>query len=88
MIRRVLARLLRVAPPGLGRCRHSSCSTYSAKDRSGTSSWKFGRLDMPNRFGPRDSDDGGFLLGAYRAVAFHPYFRPRYLAGSRELRGP
>ena len=34
---------------------------------------------MPNRFGPRILRAGGLLLGAYRAIAFHPYFRPGYL---------
>ena len=78
MIRRMLARLLRVAPPGWA-ISTLSCSTCSAKDRSGTSQWKIGLVDIPNRFGPKILGCGGFLLGAYRAIAFHPYFRPGYL---------
>jgi hypothetical protein len=41
--------------------------------------WRFGPVDMPNRLGPKTLRIGAFLLGAYRAIAFHPYFRPNYL---------
>ena len=78
MIRRVLARLLRVAPPGW------AVSVFVlffllCEGPVWYVQWKFGRVDMPNRFGPRILGAGGFLLGVFRAIAFHPYFRPGYL---------
>jgi len=78
MIRRVLARLRRVAPP-----RWALFAFLLFYILCEGPVWylerKLGRLDMPNRFGPRILRGASVLLGAYRLAAFHPYFRPRYL---------
>ena len=78
MIRRMLARLLRVAPPAWAM---SGFVLFYLLCESPVwyVQWKFGRADIPKRFGPTLLGFGGFLLGAYRAIAFHPYFRPGYL---------
>ena len=78
MIRRMLARLLRVAPP-LWAMSGFLLFFLLCESPVWYVQWKFGRVDMPRRFGPPLLGFGGFLLGVYRAVAFHPYFRPRYL---------
>ena len=78
MIRHALGRLLRVAPPGW------AVSVFVlffllCEGPVWYIQWKFGRVDLPDRFGPRILRAGGFLLGVFRAMAFHPYFRPGYL---------
>jgi hypothetical protein len=78
MIRRLLSRLLRVAPPA------SAISVFLifyllCEGPFWYVQWKFGRITFPRRFGPTLLAGGGLLLGAYRAITFHPYFRPGYL---------
>lgn len=78
MIRRVLTRLLRVAPPGWALAALVVCYLL-CEGPVWYIQWKFGRVDMRSRVGPRILLAGGLLLGAYRAIAFHPYFRPGYV---------
>ncbi len=78
MIRRLQTRLLRVAPPGWA-VAVFVVFYLICEAPVWYIEWKFGRVDMPNRFGPKTLRIGAFLLGVYRAIAFHPYFRPGYL---------
>jgi hypothetical protein len=75
---RLRTRLLRVAPPGWVVAGFLLCYLI-CEGPVWYLQWKFGRVDMPNRFGPKILRAGAFLLGVYRTLAFHPYFRPGYL---------
>jgi hypothetical protein len=78
MIRRAITRLTRVAPPSWAVSAFVLCFLLCEGPV-----WyierKFGRIDLANRVGPRILATGAFVLGAFRAIAFHPYFRPGYL---------
>jgi hypothetical protein len=78
MTRRMLARALWVAPP-LWAMSGFVLFYILCESPVWYVQWRFGRVDLPRRFGPTLLASGGFLLGAYRAIAFHPYFRPGYL---------
>ena len=78
MIRRALARLLRVAPPGWF-VTVVVLIFLLCEAPAWYATWKFGGFDVPNRFGPRILKTSALLLGVFRAMAFHPYYRPRYL---------
>ncbi len=78
MIRRLRTRLLRVTPPGWA-VAGFLLFYLICEGPVWYLQWKFGRVDMPNRFGPKILRAGAFMLGIYRALAFHPYFRPGYL---------
>ena len=78
MIRRVLGGMLRVAPPGWA-VAIFVVSYCFAKGQSGTSSGNSGAWICPTASARRFSGSVALMLGVYRAIAFHPYFRPGYL---------
>ncbi len=78
MIRRLLARALRVAPPGWAVAVFVVCYLI-CEGPVWYFQWKVGRIDLSNRFGRRILFGASAFLGAYRVMAFHPYFRTGYL---------